>query len=104
MAARQEVRLKEAEAADQKEAANRDTFAEPTRALSAPEAEKSRPNRHSHCIAATVLSKQSAKKASKVALLIYENLLAIHRSHAQKIMHCRGSAAVHECVSFGCDA
>jgi hypothetical protein len=31
MAARQEVRLKEAEAADQKEAANRDTFAEPIR-------------------------------------------------------------------------
>lgn len=33
LAARQEVRLKEAEAADQKEAANRDTFAEPTRCI-----------------------------------------------------------------------
>ena len=30
MEARQEVRLKEAEAADEKQAANRDTFAEPT--------------------------------------------------------------------------
>ena len=30
MEARQEVRLKEAEAADQKRTANRDTFAEPT--------------------------------------------------------------------------
>jgi hypothetical protein len=31
MEAHQEVRLKQAEAADQREAANRDTFAEPTR-------------------------------------------------------------------------
>jgi hypothetical protein len=33
MEARQEVRLKEAEAADQKETANRDRFAEPTASI-----------------------------------------------------------------------
>ena len=33
MAARQEVRLKEAEAADQRSTANRDTFAEPTASI-----------------------------------------------------------------------
>jgi hypothetical protein len=33
MEARQEVRLKEAEAADQKETANRDRFAEPTESI-----------------------------------------------------------------------
>ena len=44
MEARQEVRLKEAEAADKKSTANRDTFAEPTDVLSSRGSTKSRAN------------------------------------------------------------
>ena len=73
MAARQEVRLKEAEAADQTSTANRDTFAEPTERIMACGVAKSRAKprnkRTNPAIAALVISSrgcdsvQSANRA-----------------------------------------